>query len=611
MVSITGFHFRVDSRNAQQQNAYDTASHRYSQAYIQPTNWTIRFDFDIATALTRLKAQLSAIEHPRPIQPDEPHRPGTDPLHGGSDGDLDEISDDDIDQIQREIASLKTALATHDFHLRIEPVLRFSRAPFGVEAEILGDAQLTALNGFHPVVNVGKVGRYKLTSIVKKKSSVEPAIEFSQYFTLIDVLICALGDSYISGEGNPDVPLVPTGAIKLYSDMGGVATLQALGSYLDDKYTPETELATWQEPLAHRSYKSSPFYAANAVEGRYDDAFVTCTTLSYARSGARIDLGLIAPFIAPDFISPTRKNMRVALNTGASASANVFQIIPIQTDQASTLDYQLKLGQIDEMRSAIGNRRPDFLIVTIGGNDCEWISGFSAIIKPFFSDGDKTVAEVFTEVSHIIIHDLANKFALLNAKIAALVFPPRYVLLTQYPGSFFGSGTPSNPTINRNCGIFDAIDLNPFSGSDSLIGLDDDEVRILNGLAEILNDKLKQIVKDLTLENAAMNAQTPNKGHQFSWVLVDGIDTDFACNGYCATDPFYRGAGESFLNQGDWRGLLHPNERGQRVYGKRIAKKISELIHANLDSLRPPSEGLKLNGDFGIGDVVLTARPEV
>lgn len=92
----------------------------------------------------------------------------------------------------------------------------------------------------------------------------------SRSFELRDQLVVSLGDSYASGQGNPDEKA------QVHLVVG------------------ETTPPTWLEPEAHRSLRSAPARAAQRVEGRLGFGRLV-TFLSFASTGATISNGLIDP----------------------------------------------------------------------------------------------------------------------------------------------------------------------------------------------------------------------------------------------------------------------------------------------------------------------------
>jgi hypothetical protein len=244
----------------------------------------------------------------------------------------------------------------------------------------------------------------------------------------------------------------------------------------------------------------------------------------------------------------------------------------------------LQLGQIDEMQASLGTRQADFLVISIGGNDCGWIQGFVDII----TTGDHAdEADVEERVGRFIDLHLETNLIALNERISNMTPQPRFVLLTLYPLGFFGAGTASNPTTNRNCGIFDAIDLNPLSEADSQAGIDDNEAAIIKSLARRLNAMLSEFVVNQNKRNLLINQISSRQKRQFEWHVVNHIDKDFEIHGYCAPDTWFVSASNSYLHQGDWGGILHPNSEGQAAYARRIHDVMHSLIERNLDSFRP------------------------
>jgi hypothetical protein len=168
---------------------------------------------------------------------------------------------------------------------------------------------------------------------------------------------------------------------------------------------------------------------------------------------------------------------------------------------------------------------------------------------------------------------------------------PRCVLLMLYPNGFFGAGTADNPQTKRNCGIFDAFNLLPevvpTTEEDSMIGIDNAEAEIIKKLAILLNAKLRESVANQNIRNKLINQLVTENQRHFDWHIVDNIDRDFEIHGYCSDSPWFVGAGESFLKQSDWYGLMHPNYMGQQAYANRIAEKIRAILNNHLEEFRP------------------------
>jgi lysophospholipase L1-like esterase len=123
-----------------------------------------------------------------------------------------------------------------------------------------------------------------------------------------DLLVVAIGDSYASGEGNPERPQVEGASGAQWADAPG---------------DPETETA---HAAAHRSTVAWPALAALALERQ--DPGTSVTFLSVAATKAEVAAGLLGP------------------QPGVSS-----------------------VSQMDQVVALVGERRIDLLLVSVGGND--------------------------------------------------------------------------------------------------------------------------------------------------------------------------------------------------------------------------------------------------
>ncbi|HUU62105.1 MAG TPA: hypothetical protein VMX37_06950 [Acidimicrobiia bacterium] len=123
-----------------------------------------------------------------------------------------------------------------------------------------------------------------------------------------DLLIVAVGDSFASGEGNPERPLASGQADAVWADSPG---------------DPAAEAA---HAAAHRSTVAWPALAALALERA--DPSTSVTFVSLAASGARVGRGLLQ---------------------GQSGEGGP--------------------GQLEQVAALVGGRRIDALVMSIGGND--------------------------------------------------------------------------------------------------------------------------------------------------------------------------------------------------------------------------------------------------
>ena len=204
------------------------------------------------------------------------------------------------------------------------------------------------------------------------------------------------------------------------------------------------------------------------------------------------------------------------------------------------------LEQLEHVAKLVGKQKIDALIMSIGGNDALFASGLKALTKDFAggTDRDEVVAD-FLEAAD----KLPNKYRLIKDKIGNLGLNIGVVLITQYPRSLFED---KNGTPVKGCGIFDSSFDVGVSAADSAA---------ISEMATRLNKEVRDAAK------------------AHGWRLVDGIVEGFLGHGYCVTgQSFFRSAEDSCDMQGDFDGLMHPNENGQAVYARAIARILKEVL---------------------------------
>ena len=154
-----------------------------------------------------------------------------------------------------------------------------------------------------------------------------------------DALIVALGDSFISGEGNPDVP-----SVIALSDQTDIFARPSWG----DKVQKDVHLireARWWDAPCHRSLLSWPVLASLADAARHPQRATTLVHLGC--SGAVID----------DLIERGETDLPGGGNETQS-----------QLTQLTTL--------LDAAPKGWARRMPDRVLLSIGGNDI----GFSGVL---------------------------------------------------------------------------------------------------------------------------------------------------------------------------------------------------------------------------------------
>lgn len=243
------------------------------------------------------------------------------------------------------------------------------------------------------------------TSTSSKKVSI-----YKKVIHLKDYLIVALGDSFTSGEGNPDVRGISDDEgfcdqIKFSEIVNGIT-----GATFDMQKD-----AVWLEPLAHRSFYSPSAKIAKMIED--SDPHSTVTFLNFGTSGAKITEGLL---------------------------------------KAQHPEWQ-KSGQIDEAKETIKNRSIDALIMSIGINDLGGEHGgisnlISAAANPtppeFFKSNE--MLEAFKQIDQ-----LATMYTTLDDQIKTKLNPAS-IFIYEIPINIFRN---SANNVVEPCGALSYIDL--------------------------------------------------------------------------------------------------------------------------------------------------------
>jgi PKD repeat protein len=405
---------------------------------------------------------------------------------------------------------------------------------------------------------------------------------FEQQVVVKDYLIVSLGESFASGEGNPDFP-------QRYEPnyINGIQ----MGWKL-------IEPARWQDERCHRSAYAGPAQAALAIEAA--DPKTSVTFLSFACSGATIDTPL---FKSNDSNKPLGTGL-LGPYRGAAAPDN----LPYNFS-----DYIP--SQMDQLRAALvppaghSSRQIDALIISGGGNDMHFGDIAEACL---LTDDCWNTAYVYESPSmgKFLLTTLVNRalgkslgspaynipanYDRLAAEVEALNPAPAHVYVTQYP------------------------DLTRDDDGSYCRMLDD----ILWPLNYALTPAESQQAAEFALGglNEVVLAATQRHG----WQFVDGLASyevdplvpagtpgqfvvgpDGKGHGYCASDNWIRRADEAELLQGplNWRagtkGTLHPTIRGHQVYKERLLR----YMLPNLNPDQPASSIPSFSTQFTDGQV--------
>lgn len=254
-------------------------------------------------------------------------------------------------------------------------------------------------------------GLYKIniTPIIMNNEFGTPQATYESVIQLKDLLIIALGDSFTSGEGNPDVYGVTDDENWCENVTLGEGANQIFNTEFDMKIDP-----VWLEPLAHRSLKSPSALLAKKLEE--EDKRSVITFLNLGVSGAKILKGLIY------------------------AQQPAWQ----------------SSGQIDEAKRAINGRQVHGVYISIGINDIGGPGGgISSLIAtaayPFSDFNDNESAKnAFEE-----LENLDALYERLNSEIRSKL-NPKNIFLYEVPINIFRN---SDGKIESGCGALRNISV--------------------------------------------------------------------------------------------------------------------------------------------------------
>jgi hypothetical protein len=423
---------------------------------------------------------------------------------------------------------------------------------------------------------------------------------YAQDVTVKDFLIVSIGDSYASGEGNPDV----------FQQVG----YNFFGFPENDLSVP----ARWADKRCHRSAYAGAAQAAIAVEAR--DPKTSVTFLSFACSGATIDTPYRADGNPLDPYVPG--NPAKPIGTGVLGPYR--GVDPPFPDTYGVLNAVP--SQIKQVADTVGSRTIDALFVSGGGNDIGFgpIATVCVLFKncvqqSVFHSYDASGAEVKVPLSQRATGDIAaldDKYDRLAACLRPIPDRPCVVQTRHEDNQTTLQLPPLNPT---NIYVTQYPDQTKNDAGAMCSGMLDDiiplPVAIVGGLIapQILAAMLGPFLGPFTpLANVAglgltayiyinhvpfelggsevvwagtevlpaLNGKVAAAAQRHGWRLVS-FSNEYSTHGYCATDNWIRRAEESQLIQGPFglprsgtTGTLHPSIAGNRAYRDRMLDRL-------------------------------------
>lgn len=244
-----------------------------------------------------------------------------------------------------------------------------------------------------------------------------------------DLLIAGLGDSFASGEGNPNIPVA--------FDEGR----RFRNFYPERRMNDARGDAAWTDTLCHRSLYGAQLRAALQIA--IENPQVSVTFLDYSCSGAGIDAGILKPqtYVERQSVNERGQSLTPPYISGGEEDGQLFKLV----HDLCRVDPETKAGV--PLCPDRNFRRPlDFLFLTVGGNDIgfsnivAWASlreGASSKVAAFF--GATVSAEEFSRrMRDVLPVSYAKLAAAFEASLPLMsasdgVFDPSRVVLSAYP----------------------------------------------------------------------------------------------------------------------------------------------------------------------------------
>ena len=333
-----------------------------------------------------------------------------------------------------------------------------------------------------------------------------------------DLLIVGMGDSFASGEGNPDVPVrfsrersATYGGAK--AEPTAVAGFPArIGEWkrIGDKAFID-ENARWLDQACHRSLYSHQLRAA--LQLAVEEPHRAITYVGLACSGAEITEGLFLRYKGNEWVPNPPELSQIS--AAAAAQCGKRKAEPQDLPEA----YHMK-GVVKELGGLVlykcpaeSSRKIDLAFVSIGGNDV----GFARILANAILTDQSLLRKLggwFGQVhgqaaADSLMNELDERYKSLNRAVHNILHVPwnesDRVLLTGYPGlALLGEGSGVCPDGAAGMDVVSDFSLN--------------SAKVREGVW--ISDKLNRIMKE--------------SARQHGWTFVDAHRRAFVDRGICA-----------------------------------------------------------------------------
>lgn len=262
-----------------------------------------------------------------------------------------------------------------------------------------------------------------------------------------DILVAGMGDSFASGEGNPDIPVrfsrersASYGKSDDNEDLTGFPARTGDWQRIGDKAFIEQN-ARWQDQACHRSLYSHQFRAA--LQLAVEDPHRAVTYVGLACSGAEVTFGLFLRYKGNEWVPnpPALSQISAAAEAQCGRRQSVGQDLPEAYHMNGRIP-ELKGGLVLRKCPKDQARKIDLVLLSIGGNDV----GFSRLVanavladQSYLRKLGGWIGEVHgqTQAQSQIVR-LESRYKSLNRALHNLLYVPweesDRIILAGYPG---------------------------------------------------------------------------------------------------------------------------------------------------------------------------------
>lgn len=382
-----------------------------------------------------------------------------------------------------------------------------------------------------------------------------------QRIAVRDILIVGLGDSFGSGEGNPDVPVrfspersADYGKASKDGDLTGFPARMGAWKKIGDKSFIE-ENARWLDQACHRSLYS--YQMRVALQLAVEDPHRAVTYAGFACSGAETTFGLFLRYKGNEWVpNPPELSQISAV---AELQCDKVEAPPQDLPEAYHMQgkvEELKGGLVLRKCDADKARKIDLILLSIGGNDI----GFSRLLANAVLADQSTLKKLGGWIGQV--HGLAearpqllrldDRYKSVNRALHNILHLPwsesDRIVLTAYPGlALLGDGSEVCPDGDAGMEVFPDLSLS--------------QQKAREGTA--IADKLHRIMG----ANAKAHGWTFTQSHRRLFI-GRGICAGFTSNAFSIADdlrlPRRNGSGWQPYNPAEFRAYV-PRQRWFRT----------------------------------------------